>query len=95
MTAHRRENFGQPLINIFTAILEILKKHPDVDVLYPVHPNPNVQKLAYEMLGNQERVWLCEPLDYFDFVTATQDKKQSIEWRILNEPTYYYSYPYI
>jgi UDP-N-acetylglucosamine 2-epimerase (non-hydrolysing) len=73
LTAHRRENFGQPLINIFTAILEILKKYPDVDVLYPVHPNPNVQKLAYEMFGDQERVRLCKPLDYFDFVAAMQD----------------------
>ncbi len=73
LTAHRRENFGQPLINIFTAILEILKKYPDVDVLYPVHPNPNVQKLAYEMLGDHERVRLCKPLDYFDFVAAMQD----------------------
>lgn len=73
LTAHRRENFGQPLINIFTAILEILKKYPDVDVLYPVHPNPNVQKLAYEMFGDHERVRLCKPLDYFDFVAAMQD----------------------
>ena len=73
LTAHRRENFGQPLINIFTAILEILKKYPYVDVLYPVHPNPNVQKLAYEMLGDHERVRLCKPLDYFDFVAAMQD----------------------
>ena len=73
LTAHRRENFGQPLINIFTAILEILKKHPDVDVLYPVHPNPNVQKLAYKMLGGHERISLCEPLDYFEFVAAMQN----------------------
>lgn len=73
LTAHRRENFGQSLINIFTAILEILKKYPDVDVLYPVHPNPNVQKLAYKMFGGHERISLCEPLDYFEFVAAMQN----------------------
>lgn len=73
LTTHRRENFGQPLINIFTAILEILAKYPDVDVLYPVHPNPNVQNLAYEMLDGHERINLCEPLDYFEFVAAMQN----------------------
>lgn len=73
LTTHRRENFGQPLINIFTAILEILIRYPDVDVLYPVHPNPDVQKLAYEMLGGHERISLCEPLDYFEFVAAMQN----------------------
>lgn len=72
LTAHRRENFGQPLADIFTAVLQILAQHPQVQVLYPVHPNPNVQELAHRMLGQHERITLCEPLDYFDFVAAMQ-----------------------
>lgn len=73
LTAHRRENFGQPLADIFTAVLHILAQHPQVQVLYPVHPNPNVQELAHRMLGQHERITLCEPLDYFDFVAAMQN----------------------
>ena len=72
LTAHRRENFGQPLQNIFNAVLQILEQHPDVHVLYPVHPNPNVQKLAHTMLGRHLRIELVAPLDYFDFVAAMQ-----------------------
>lgn len=72
LTAHRRENFGQPLQNIFNAVLQILEQHPDVRVLYPVHPNPNVQHLAHTMLGKHPRVELVAPLDYFDFVAAMQ-----------------------
>lgn len=73
LTAHRRENFGQPLVDIFTAVLQILEKYSDVEVLYPVHPNPNVQKLAHQMLGGHERIQLCEPLGYFEFVAAMQN----------------------
>jgi len=72
LTAHRRENFGQPLQNIFNSVLQILEQHPDVHVLYPVHPNPNVQKLAHTMLGRHPRIELVAPLDYFDFVAAMQ-----------------------
>lgn len=72
LTAHRRENFGEPLKNIFTAILAILDQYSDVHILYPVHPNPNVRQLAHDMLGNHARVRLVEPLDYFDFVSAMQ-----------------------
>src|SRR5690554_507549 len=72
LTAHRRENFGQPLQNIFNAVLQILEQHPDVRVLYPVHPNPNVQHLAHTMLGKHPRIELVAPLDYFDFVAAMQ-----------------------
>jgi UDP-N-acetylglucosamine 2-epimerase (non-hydrolysing) len=70
LTAHRRENFGKPLENIFNAVLEILDRFHDVSLLYPVHPNPNVQQLAHDMLGKHPRVKLTEPLDYFDFVGA-------------------------
>lgn len=72
LTAHRRENFGEPLKNIFTAILTILEQYPDVNVLYPVHPNPNVRQLAHDMLGHHPRIMLVEPLDYFNFVAAMQ-----------------------
>ena len=72
LTAHRRENFGEPLRHIFSAVLQVLEQHPDVRVLYPVHPNPNVQQLAHTMLGQHPRVELVEPLDYFDFVAAMQ-----------------------
>lgn len=72
LTAHRRENFGLPLQNIFNAVLQILEQHPDVHVLYPVHPNPNVQQLARHMLGQHPRIELVAPLDYFDFVATMQ-----------------------
>lgn len=72
ITAHRRESFGEPLLNIFAAMLQILDQHPDVRILYPVHPNPNVQQLAHSKLGQHPRVELTKPLDYFDFVAAMQ-----------------------
>lgn len=72
LTAHRRENFGQPLKNIFQAVLDILSKYQDIQVIYPVHPNPNVRKLAYDMLGSEPRVKLVEPMDYFEFIQAMQ-----------------------
>ncbi len=69
VTAHRRENFGQPLINICNAIKEIaMHYHSDVYVVYPVHRNPNVQEPAYSMLGGIENVLLTDPLDYEPFV---------------------------
>lgn len=68
LTAHRRENFGAPLRSIFKAVLEIVERFPDVRVVYPVHPNPNVRGPAMEMLGAHERIELCDPLDYFEFV---------------------------
>ena len=70
VTAHRRENFGKPLEQVFLGIKEIVEKHDDVQVLYPVHPNPNVKSMAYEILGGTSRVVLCEPLDYVQFITA-------------------------
>lgn len=72
LTAHRRESFGEPLKNIFTAVLAILDQYSDVHILYPVHPNPNVRQLAHDMLGKHARIRLVEPLDYFKFVSAMQ-----------------------
>ncbi len=68
VTAHRRENFGQPLINICKAIKEIAMRYPDAFIVYPVHLNPNVQKTVYWMLSGIENVLLIEPLDYEYFV---------------------------
>jgi len=63
MTAHRRENLGEPLRNICNAVLQTVKDYPDVHVVYPVHLNPAVKNVAYEILGNHERIHLIEPLD--------------------------------
>jgi len=69
VTAHRRENFGQPLINICYAIKEIALCYPyDVYFVYPVHPNPNVQNTVYSILSGLENVLLIEPLNYEIFV---------------------------
>ncbi|MCM3567366.1 non-hydrolyzing UDP-N-acetylglucosamine 2-epimerase [Neobacillus mesonae] len=67
MTAHRRENLGEPMENMFRAILRLVDKHKDVQVVYPVHMNPVVRKIADRMLGNNERIHLIEPLDAIDF----------------------------
>jgi UDP-N-acetylglucosamine 2-epimerase (non-hydrolysing) len=68
VTAHRRENFGQPLRNICLALKELVDRNPDAEVVYPVHLNPNVKELVYEILAGQERIHLIEPLDYKSFV---------------------------
>lgn len=70
ITSHRRENFGKPFSDICRAIKELAIRNPDVEFLYPVHPNPNVKKLAYDMLSAQANVILSEPLDYEKFVGA-------------------------
>ena len=64
LTTHRRENFGFPMREIFRAVRTLIQLHPDVHIIYPVHPNPNVAGLAHEVLGNDSRVTLCPPLDY-------------------------------
>ncbi|QZY55512.1 non-hydrolyzing UDP-N-acetylglucosamine 2-epimerase [Crassaminicella profunda] len=67
MTSHRRENLGQPMVNIFSAVKEVVEKNEEVEVVFPVHLNPKVRNLAYEILGDVERVHLIEPLDYEPF----------------------------
>lgn len=66
MTAHRRENLGQPLINICNAVKRIVQAFPDVEVVYPVHMNPTVRQTAAKILGQTNRVHLVEPLDVED-----------------------------
>ncbi len=67
LTAHRRENLGEPMRNIFGAIRRIADEFPDIKVVYPVHMNPVVQELANEILGGHDRVRLIPPLDALDF----------------------------
>lgn len=66
-TAHRRENIGQPMQNIFHALCKIVNENKNVKVIYPIHKNPKVREIADEILGNQERIHMIEPLDVFDF----------------------------
>lgn len=70
ITSHRRENFGEPFLNICRALHALAGRNTDIQFLYPVHPNPNVKNVAYEMLGNCPNIYLCEPLDYAPFVAA-------------------------
>jgi len=72
LTAHRRENHGRPLEQICEAIREIVRRHRDVEVVYPVHLNPNVNDTVKRILYGQERVHLIEPLDYGSFVLLMQ-----------------------
>lgn len=66
MTAHRRENIGAPLEAICRGVRRIINAFPDVQVVYPVHPNPKVQSIVYNHLGNLKRVYLTKPLDVED-----------------------------
>jgi UDP-N-acetylglucosamine 2-epimerase (non-hydrolysing) len=63
-TAHRRENFGQPLLNIFSAIKRIVQERDDILIIYPVHPNPNIKVPAEKNLGNVKNIILIPPVDY-------------------------------
>jgi UDP-N-acetylglucosamine 2-epimerase (non-hydrolysing) len=70
VTAHRRENFGAPLEDICSAVLDLVGRFPEVKVVFPVHPNPNVRAVTDRLLRGHERISLCEPLGYRDFVAA-------------------------
>ena len=67
LTAHRRENLGEPMRNMFRAIKRIVQEFPDIKVIYPVHLNPLVREVADEILGNDDRIKLIEPLEVIDF----------------------------
>jgi UDP-N-acetylglucosamine 2-epimerase (non-hydrolysing) len=67
MTAHRRENTGKPMENMFRAISRLVEKHNDIQVVYPVHMNPVVREIANRILGENNRIHLIEPLDVIDF----------------------------
>lgn len=70
VTSHRRENFGKPIENICAALLELVNKYPDIYVLFPVHPNPNVRNVTNSVLKGHNRIALVDPLDYGPFVSA-------------------------
>lgn len=67
LTSHRRENFGKPLENICDAVLELIQKYDDIEIVYPVHLNPNVRNTVFSKLSGINRVKLIEPLDYAPF----------------------------
>lgn len=73
LTAHRRESFGGPIQEVFRAVREIVDRHDDVEVVYPVHPNPNVVRPANEILADHPRIHLTEPVDYLDLARALRD----------------------
>lgn len=68
VTAHRRESFGKPFREMCQAIRDLAARNEDLEVIYPVHPNPNVRRVTDEVLAGQERVRLIEPMDYLPFV---------------------------
>ena len=72
VTSHRRESFGEPFRNICRALRHLSQMNPDVQFLYPVHPNPNVRNPAYQFLAELPNFTLCEPLDYPSFVAAME-----------------------
>ena len=67
LTAHRRENLGEPLHHMFRAIKRIVDETPDIKVIYPIHMNPVVRQAAEEILGGDEKIHIIEPLDVLDF----------------------------
>ena len=67
ITAHRRENLGEPMKHMFRAIRRVCDEHPDVKAIYPIHMNPVVRETANAILGGDERIRIIEPLDVLDF----------------------------
>ena len=67
ITAHRRENLGEPMHHMFKAIRRVMDEHPDVKAIYPIHMNPVVREIADEFLGGDDRIHIIEPLDVLDF----------------------------
>jgi len=70
LTAHRRESFGEPIREVFSAVREVADQHQEVEVVYPVHPNPQVRDPAQEILSGHPRIRLTDPLGYLDLVAA-------------------------
>ena len=67
VTAHRRENLGEPMENIFRALRRVVEENPDVKALYPIHMNPKVREIANKVLDGEDRIQLIEPMDVLDF----------------------------
>lgn len=73
LTSHRRENFGEPIKNICKAVLKLVQHNKDIQVVYPVHLNPNVQKPVHELLGDKDRIHLIEPMEYAPFASLMKE----------------------
>ncbi len=73
LTSHRRENFGKPLENICKAIRVLIEKNSDIEVIYPVHLNPNVRSTVFSLLKDIERVELIEPMEYAPFCSLMKE----------------------
>lgn len=67
ITAHRRENLGDPMLNMFKAIRRVMNEYPDVKAIYPIHMNPAIRELANEIFSGEDRIRIIEPLDVIDF----------------------------
>lgn len=67
ITAHRRENLGEPMKNMFKAIKKVLDEHPDVKAIYPIHMNPEIKNIAYSIFDNTDRIHIIDPLEVVDF----------------------------
>jgi UDP-N-acetylglucosamine 2-epimerase (non-hydrolysing) len=72
LTVHRRENLGAPLARIFRSVLALIQRHPGVEIIYPIHPNPEVRAIATQMLAGKSRIHMIEPLDYPSLVAVLQ-----------------------
>lgn len=66
ITAHRRENIGKPMHNVFRAIKKVISDNPDIKILYPIHKNPNVRQIAYEELKGIKQIKIIDPIDVID-----------------------------
>lgn len=73
VTMHRRESFGHPLEDVFEAFIELATRFPDIEIIYPVHPNPNVNNLAKKMLSSISNIKLIDPLPYDQFVSLIKN----------------------
>ncbi len=71
-TCHRRENWGNPMEQIFSAMNDTLQNHADIEMIFPLHKNPKVREIAYRRLGDNKQVHFCEPLDYLPFCHVIQ-----------------------
>ncbi len=67
ITAHRRENLGEPMKHMFRAIKKVMDEHPDVKAIYPIHMNPDVREIANSILGDDDRIHIIEPMEVWDF----------------------------
>ena len=72
VTTHRRENFGEPLLRICRSIRKITMNNPSIGIILPVHPNPNVREVVLKEMSNIKNLFICDPLDYFDFIQLLQ-----------------------